>query len=1711
MATYNSIRIYLSSNKSILAKSFYDVVGAYGNVSIVDSTLTIDVNSDVYPVVRIGQKFYYLTYNADDGYLPTEISDDTNLVLGTQTTAVSIYQGVREDAYLIDSAGYPLNTNIIVSDVASQKTAYRTFSDEVYSSYALRTYGDISDRYNLLDEQDADFSLVPTTPDIDKGSSSPCITEIDPASGIVESLYKFTITFSQAVTIDKTIAQKISVYDANTKTQIAIDRNSFSETSSVTTFTFCLIASISAASTYYLYLPTGLIEYSSTESSSLNLIPYKIQASTSKEEQYAYILTPSIGLELSTISVKYINLKSVVIASNTDLVTITVGSETKTPRKFNEVLSSVGNTLTFDFGESWINSSSENVECTISIPAETLWFYLPNGTQTVNEAIIYTFTLLPQGSTLPSDHENVSYSYSPANDSPIYGFSYWNFFVRLEKYAGEVTYDNEKLSEVTISDSSGIVGIPAGISAKSPVTSGNLTIYEFNFAFSETYKASESYTISIPKEFFTISLLIDGKTETVYSSAKEITYTIKQGNPDVEGGDTTSGTLNSFYYKLISVYSSQKGVSNSLAFRINDTIFVNKDLFSRITTTPYLSLTKYDSSHDNAVASKERLDNPKKMIVSIRASYYNENNALVDTVYSASYGTETDILTQILKGKTYPRYVKLLYEFSYGLQELKYETELQFIPGILYYLIQENPKLFRTTRIDLYSSSQTEYQYGCLKLTNSYDSISTYTDSNGNTKYQAEIPSVTKVRTGNLTGINNPKFGTNQPSGYGLYGDSVFLTGNFYLNNGKSLLDISDDILLANGDISAVEENLTNLETSIRATVASLADSLSNFEIQLDDSIENFIASNKNALLKIGLDYSIWALGNAGISLINPNAKYIMNEETGEWSVDPDTVGDLDEYISLQGSKVMIKTYSTKTINSIKYYEVIFTTVNPILWGYEEGGSVFVPKYKGNAVTFYKGYIQALSNQTEKVDDSTNNGNILRNVAFSLATVESGKFTPIDITGLDSSTYESYSFQTSYTCTPTMGSSYQPYVMYVDTDGTQTLTSARSLGVDGSIYYLPRIILSGLFSGNKFNADFIEAKNIVAVDTTNDNYEKNEDFDPSKEINSDPNSPNYNYPVYKKDTTTAATDAAYVVISGTSGKISAKDADINGTVTIGEENGSNPYLQLADNIAGGPGMGIYDKDGKLLTVFSGDVKDNPKAAFSTEGDETIISGSSSFTTSTAQASYFKQESSTFSKSLTLDTDSQILLNGINYVLSKPTKTDVTYTLCSFTLASSEIKSLSYNLESALSLSAPQNDINNEVTGSVSLGIYQDGVLLKTLASNSGIRSNTATVNSLGVHNSSSSSYLTFNKYGTYLCSNSKSSSSTYSLRLILSVEYWGYANENNYKSSNKILVDDFQVITDSDLLIDDTTSSSTIVSPSGSTSYDYSDCLDDLKSPYTATFSMSGSISNVKLTAKNYLAQFFGNGLAIGYDSENYFTNYFKSSSGDSTSDNSELVFDFQSKGVGMKFSGGNVYNYLKGHAIQSYIPILQGTILYVKNGDSEYFRFSGVSLFSSTYVKNISTSYTKCSNFPCFDISGNVVTVSDAPTTYSSSHDIYLTWVTASQIGNSDNKDKNKHFGGVILNFGSEWSTLLGNNFATEDSLLITSMGRGRDVTAEESGTESGTLYATVRGISHSNNITVSGYSFTPKNWIHFYTSDDYTLNKGSFYISISYCPNTQ
>ena len=62
--------------------------------------------------------------------------------------------------------------------------------------------------------------------------------------------------------------------------------------------------------------------------------------------------------------------------------------------------------------------------------------------------------------------------------------------------------------------------------------------------------------------------------------------------------------------------------------------------------------------------------------------------------------------------------------------------------------------------------------------------------------YLHTTKSTVKVRLGKLEGIYNSLFGTKQPKGYGLYCDNVYMTGEFYLNNGTSIVEFSKEQIL---------------------------------------------------------------------------------------------------------------------------------------------------------------------------------------------------------------------------------------------------------------------------------------------------------------------------------------------------------------------------------------------------------------------------------------------------------------------------------------------------------------------------------------------------------------------------------------------------------------------------------------------------------------------------------------------------------------------------------------------------------------------------------------------------------------------------------------------------------------------------------------------------------------------------------------------------
>lgn len=165
---------------------------------------------------------------------------------------------------------------------------------------------------------------------------------------------------------------------------------------------------------------------------------------------------------------------------------------------------------------------------------------------------------------------------------------------------------------------------------------------------------------------------------------------------------------------------------------------------------------------------------------------------LVDIPYTGDY--------YIQKDKTKCEYVYFKYNDVYY---LALGSTVPSIPGgsvdIIYYLStipNENTK---------FSASSEYFPF----ITEDGEVIITEGFENGTTveeKYivlekeqpllQVASTRTTKVRLGNLDGIRDEIFPMDkQPYGYGLYGQNVFLTGEFYLNNGRSLADIGNDAI----------------------------------------------------------------------------------------------------------------------------------------------------------------------------------------------------------------------------------------------------------------------------------------------------------------------------------------------------------------------------------------------------------------------------------------------------------------------------------------------------------------------------------------------------------------------------------------------------------------------------------------------------------------------------------------------------------------------------------------------------------------------------------------------------------------------------------------------------------------------------------------------------------------------------------------------------
>ena len=101
-------------------------------------------------------------------------------------------------------------------------------------------------------------------------------------------------------------------------------------------------------------------------------------------------------------------------------------------------------------------------------------------------------------------------------------------------------------------------------------------------------------------------------------------------------------------------------------------------------------------------------------------------------------------------------------------------------------------------------------------------------DGTGNLIQEQQLQNLTlsstrtvKTRLGNLDGIQDELFPIDkQPYGYGLYGQNVFLTGEFYLSNGQAVADLGKDAMsfaIASSKVGNAAINLLRVD-QIRAT-----------------------------------------------------------------------------------------------------------------------------------------------------------------------------------------------------------------------------------------------------------------------------------------------------------------------------------------------------------------------------------------------------------------------------------------------------------------------------------------------------------------------------------------------------------------------------------------------------------------------------------------------------------------------------------------------------------------------------------------------------------------------------------------------------------------------------------------------------------------------------------------------------------------------------
>lgn len=161
--------------------------------------------------------------------------------------------------------------------------------------------------------------------------------------------------------------------------------------------------------------------------------------------------------------------------------------------------------------------------------------------------------------------------------------------------------------------------------------------------------------------------------------------------------------------------------------------------------------------------------------------------------------------------------------------------------GINYYIGVNNDYDYDDKAVLKYDSTLDEYvsaDLGIIYALHKYPKSTCFIrkDSENQNKYVYKTS--TKVRLGKLDGIYNPLFEDNQPKGYGLYAENVYLTGEFFLNNGQSVAEIAKDYINIGTRLDGIDSALEGMPTLGNLQEAGLyIDTVNNKVILYGDQI----------------------------------------------------------------------------------------------------------------------------------------------------------------------------------------------------------------------------------------------------------------------------------------------------------------------------------------------------------------------------------------------------------------------------------------------------------------------------------------------------------------------------------------------------------------------------------------------------------------------------------------------------------------------------------------------------------------------------------------------------------------------------------------------------------------------------------------------------------------------------------------------------------